>query len=91
MLCSHVCGVAHLHVDLFKTGNEVTDFPKSEASHPGGSTDAHQEHPLLFSVLELLRSKVDLTDIKKKESSVWWINKQNPEMRLKAYNQPRRQ
>lgn len=80
MLCSHVCGVSHLHVDLFKTRNEVTDFPKSEASYPGRSTDAHQEHPLLFSVLELLLCKVDLRDIKKKESSVWWVNKQRPEM-----------
>lgn len=79
VLCSHVCGVSHLHVDLFKIRNEVTDFPKSEASHPGGSTDAHQEHPLLFSVLELLLCKVDLRNIKKKESSVWWINNQKPE------------
>lgn len=62
--------MSHLHVDLFKTGNKVTDFPKSEASHPRGSTDAHQEHPLRFSVLELLLCKVDLRDIKKKESSV---------------------
>lgn len=55
-----MCEVSHLHVDLLKTGNEVTDFPKSEASHPGGSPDAHQKHPFLFSVLELLLCKVDL-------------------------------
>lgn len=72
---------SHLHVDLFKTRNEVTDFSKSKASHPRRSSDAHQKHPFLFSVLELLLSKVDLVT-KRKEVKIWW-----QQMSLEGFNQ----
>lgn len=50
----------HLHVDLFKAPDEVSDLAKSKTTHSGRSPYAHQENPFLVVVLELLVHKVYL-------------------------------
>lgn len=52
--------VPHLHVDLFKARDEVSDLAKSKTTHSGGGPYAHQENPFLVVVLELLVHKVYL-------------------------------
>lgn len=50
----------HLHVDLFKAWDEVSDLAKSKTTHPGRSSYAHQENPFLVVAFELLVHKVYL-------------------------------